>query len=74
MRLPAIQRVHTGLTLALVLTTLLGLGWDLVRSDEFDTATIPVRDSTEGGVAFVVAVQPAADRMFAAFAAGNDLP
>ncbi len=56
------------------ITEMIGLGFDLVRSGEFDAATVPVRDSTEGGVAFVVAVEPAAGNMFADFANGRELP
>ncbi len=49
------------------------LGFNLVRAGEIEAATLPVRDSTEGGVAFVVAVEPDAGRVLQAFQAGNPM-
>ncbi len=52
------------------LRDLMGLGFNLVRAGNIEAATLPVRNSTEGGVAYVVAVEPDASRVLQAFASG----
>ncbi len=52
------------------LRDLIGLGFNLVRAGNVEAATLPVRGSTEGGVAYVVAVEPDAGRILQAFQSG----
>ncbi len=47
--------------------------WGMRFAGETDAATLPVTGSTEGGVAYLVAVEPDASEMLAAFAAGEPL-
>jgi LCP family protein required for cell wall assembly len=51
------------------------LAWSLrnITSDGMDAATLPGRTSSEGGVSYVVAVEPQASEMIAAFAAGRPI-
>ncbi len=53
--------------------TLLRTGWGFRSASETDTATLPVVGQTEGGVAYVVRVEPAATEMLQAFRAGRRL-
>ncbi len=53
------------------LRDLMGLGFNLVRAGNVEAATLPVRNSTEGGVAYVVAVEPDAGRVLQAFSTGG---
>ena len=48
--------------------------WGMRFAGETDAATLPVTGSTEGGVAYVVKVEPDATEMLNAFAAGRPLP
>lgn len=43
-------------------------------SGEIETMTLPVTDSTEGGVAYVIPIEPDADAVIAAFVAGVPFP
>lgn len=54
--------------------TLLRTGWAFRSASETQAATLPVVGSTEGGVAYVVRVEPAATELIQAFATGRDLP
>ncbi len=56
------------------LFTLVGTGWAMRTASTTDAITIPVRGSNEGGVAYVVRVEPAATEVLEAFAAGRPLP
>lgn len=51
------------------------LAWELrgVDASSLDSATLPVRITSEGGVSYVVEVQPQASDVIAAFAAGEPL-
>jgi polyisoprenyl-teichoic acid--peptidoglycan teichoic acid transferase len=51
------------------------LAWSMrnFRTDDLDAATLPGRNSLEGGVAYVVAVEPDASEMIAAFNAGRPI-
>jgi len=52
---------------------LLRLGWSVARAGDSQTATLPTRDATSGGVAYLSAVEPAAAELLAAFGAGESL-
>lgn len=58
----------------LSLFTLARTAWGMRFAGATDTATLPVRGATEGGVAYVVRVDPAATEMLNAFLAGQPLP
>jgi LCP family protein required for cell wall assembly len=47
--------------------------WGMRFAGETDAATLPVTGSSEGGVAYLVKVEPNASEMLAAFAAGEPL-
>ncbi|MDH3730163.1 MAG: LCP family protein [Acidimicrobiia bacterium] len=49
------------------------LGWAVVRSGGIDTATLPVATSNEGGVSYVVPVEPQAASLLALFVNGGDM-
>lgn len=49
------------------------LGWALARSGSVDAATLPVYGTTEGGVSYVVADEPAASDLLARFSIGHAL-
>jgi LCP family protein required for cell wall assembly len=49
------------------------LGWVVGRGGTIEAATLPVRDSLEGGVAYVVASEPGATDLVNAFRAGDPL-
>ncbi len=53
---------------------LVRLGVAMQTAGTTETAALPVRNSTEGGVAYVVAVEPDASELLAAFKAGRPLP
>jgi LCP family protein required for cell wall assembly len=49
------------------------LGWAVGRGGVIESATLPVRDSVEGGVAYVVRAEPSATAVLEAFAAGDTI-
>lgn len=53
--------------------TLLKLGVAVARAGVTETATLPTRDATSGGVAYLAAVEPAATALLEAFAAGESI-
>lgn len=55
------------------LFTLARTAWGMRFAGQTDAATLPVTGSTEGGVAYLVKVEPAATDMLAAFSAGQPL-
>ncbi len=54
-------------------TDIVKLGFDLLRARNIEAATLPVRGSTEGGVAYLVAIDPDAGRVIQAFQSGAPL-
>lgn len=58
----------------LTLFNLIRTGWSMRSAGETDTASLPVRESNEGGVAYLVRSEPAATEMVEAFAARRPLP
>lgn len=50
------------------------LAWGMQTASTTETAALPVRISNEGGVSYVVAVEPDASELLAAFSSGDPLP
>lgn len=49
------------------------LGWAVLRNGGLDAATLPVKISNEGGVSYVVPVEPQAAEVLAAFSSGGEM-
>ena len=55
--------------------SIIQLAWEMrsIGADDFDSRTLPAQISNEGGVSYVVPIQPDADQVLAAFRSGEPL-
>ncbi len=58
----------------LSLTDLIAIGWRLAWTDGIESATLPVRDASEGGVSYLAPRDPEASQVLGAFSRGEALP